>query len=266
MLHKNLKDLYPSIRQKFTVSLAEWEASDSSALTLLKPWQRVFEAKDWSSLMRRCVTPKLEDALAMLQINPSNQVLDPVRTVLKWESMLGPSAFITLLEQHFFRKWHAALHKWLTASNVDLDEVAQWYIGWKTVFSEELLSHERMRVQLNVALDMMNQAAAGEGVVMPNVAAPQPTAPLADERPVPHPMDESTMSLKEMIEEFANAHELEFIPSASGRRHDGLAVYVFGGVSVVVDTARESIRALIDGDWTPISLDQLLDRARAIKR
>ena len=266
MLHKNLKDLYPSIRQKFTVSLAEWEASDSSALTLLKPWQRVFEAKDWSSLMRRCVTPKLEDALAMLQINPSNQVLDPVRTVLKWESMLGPSAFITLLEQHFFRKWHAALHKWLTASNVDLDEVAQWYIGWKTVFSEELLSHERMRVQLNVALDMMNQAAAGEGVVMPNVAAPQPTAPLADERPVPHPMDESTMSLKEMIEEFANAHELEFIPSASGRRHDGLAVYVFGGVSVVVDTARESIRALIDGDWTPSSLDQLLDRARAIKR
>jgi 2-(3-amino-3-carboxypropyl)histidine synthase/tuftelin-interacting protein 11 len=43
-------------------------------------------------------------------------------------------------------------------------------------------------------------------------------------------------------------------------------VYVFGGVSVVVDTARESIRALIDGDWTPVSLDQLLDRARAIKR
>ena len=52
LLHKNLKDLYPSIRQKFTVALTMWEATDESALTLLKPWKQVFEPKDWSSLMR----------------------------------------------------------------------------------------------------------------------------------------------------------------------------------------------------------------------
>ena len=266
LLHKNLKDLYPSIRQKFTVALTMWEATDESALTLLKPWKQVFEPKDWSSLMRRCITPKLEEALAMLQIDPSNQILDSLKSVLKWETMLGPGAFITMLEQHFFRKWHAALHKWLTSSNVDLDEVAQWYMGWKTVFSEELLSHERMRAQLNVALDMMNQATTGEGVVVPRVAAPQPAAPKAKERQPAHPTDESTMTLKEAIEEFANAHEIDFIPNASGRRHDGLAVYSFGGVNVVVDAARESIRASIGGDWIPVSLDQLLERARAVKR
>ena len=262
LLHKNLKDSYPSIRQKFTVALTEWDASDGSALILLKPWQRVFEAKDWSSLMRRCITPKLEDALAMLRIDPSNQILDPLKSVLKWESMLGSSAFITLLEQHFFRKWHAALYKWLETGTADLDEVAQWYIGWKSMFSEELLSHERMRAQLNVALDMMNQAAAGEGVVKPNVAAPQPTA---EERAPTRSAEEDTATLKEMIEEFANAHELEFVPSASGRRHEGLAVYSFGGVSVVVDAARESIRASVDGEWIPVSLEQLLERANALR-
>ena len=265
LLHKNLKDLYPTIRQKFTIALTEWEASDSSALTLLKPWAKVFEAKDWSSLMRRCITPKLEDSLAMLRIDPSNQSLEPLKNALAWEEMLGPSAFMTLLEQHFFRKWHAALHKWLTTPKVDLDEVAQWYTGWKSVFSDELLSHERMRVQLNLALNMMNQAASGEGVVMPSVAAPQPSAPVRDE-PKAHPMDESTMTLKDMIEQFANAHELEFVPNASGRRHDGLTVYTFGGVNVVVDTARESIRASIAGKWVPVSLEQLLEQAQKSKR
>lgn len=215
--------------------------------------------------MRRCITPKLEDSLAMLRIDPSNQSLEPLKNALAWEEMLGQSAFMTLLEQHFFRKWHAALHKWLTTPKVDLDEVAQWYTGWKSVFSDELLSHERMRVQLNLALNMMNQAASGEGVVMPSVAAPQPSAPVRDE-PKAHPMDESTMTLKDMIEQFANAHELEFVPNASGRRHDGLTVYTFGGVNVIVDTARESIRASIAGKWVPVSLEQLLEQAQKSKR
>ena len=56
------------------------------------------------------------------------------------------------------------------------------------------------------------------------------------------------MTLKEAIEEFANAHEIDFIPNASGRRHDGLAVYSFGGVNAVVDAARESIRAPLETD------------------
>ena len=264
LLHKNLKDLYPSIRQKFTVALAEWEASDSSALTLLKPWARVFEPKDWSSLMRRCITPKLEDALATLQINPSNQVLDPLKWVLKWEPMLGSSAFITLLEQYFFRKWHTALHAWLTAGSANFDEVTQWYLGWKTVFPDELLAHERMRLQLNMALDMMNQAASGDGVVMPNIAAAQPNADRVTDGRKPHPIDEPQFTLKEMIEQFANSHDMEFVPNPSGRRHDGLSVYTFGGVNVVVDAAREAIRAYIDGEWIPISLDQLLERAQAL--
>ena len=266
LLHKNLKDLYPSIRQKFTMALVEWEASDSSALALLKPWARVFEPKDWSSLMRRCITPKLEDALAMLQINPSNQVLEPLKCVLKWEPMLGSSAFITLLEQHFFRKWHTALHAWLSTGSANFDEVTQWYLGWKTVFPEELLAHERMRVQLNVALDMMNQAASGDGVVMPNIAAAQPNADRVTDERKPHPMDEPQFTLKEMIEQFANSHDMEFVPNPSGRRHDGLAVYTFGGVNVVVDAAREAIRAYVDGEWIPISLDQLLERAQALTK
>lgn len=68
-------------------------------------------------------------------------------------------------------------------------------------------------------------------------------------------MDEFMMFLKEMIEEFVNVYEFEFILSVFGCCYDGLVVYVFGGVSVVVDTAREFICVFIDGDWILISLD-----------
>ena len=92
---------------------------------------------------------------------------------------------VGLLEACFFPKWHRALHTWLAArpetpeteardpvdpvspAPPDLERVTRWYLGWKSLFSEDLLAHERVRAQINVALDMMNQAAAGGGVAFP---------------------------------------------------------------------------------------------------
>ncbi len=39
--------------------------------------------------------------------------------------------------QHFFPKWHAVLHAWLSASP-NFDEVTRWYLGWKGLFPEEV--------------------------------------------------------------------------------------------------------------------------------
>jgi hypothetical protein len=64
-----------------------------------------------------------------------------------------------MLRQSFFPKWHAVLHAWLSAAP-NFDEVTRWYLGWKGLFPEEVLSHERVRRGFNAALDMMNQARA----------------------------------------------------------------------------------------------------------
>ena len=37
---------------------------------------------------------------------------------------------VSLLEDHFFPKWHAVLQHWL-AHAPDYDEVTAWYLGWK---------------------------------------------------------------------------------------------------------------------------------------
>ncbi len=44
--------------------------------------------------------------------------------------MLPRQQLASLLEDHFFPKWHAVLRHWL-AHAPDYDEVTAWYLGWK---------------------------------------------------------------------------------------------------------------------------------------
>ena len=48
------------------------------------------------------------------------------------------------------------------------------------------------------------------------------------------------------------------LPLQVGRTHEGLQVYGFGSVSVVLDNLGGVIRAQLGPRWAPLSLDQLL--------
>ncbi len=37
----------------------------------------------------------------------------------------------------------------------------RWYLGWKSLFPEDLLDHERVRAQMGAALNLMNSAVDG---------------------------------------------------------------------------------------------------------
>lgn len=65
--------LYPTIRHKLAVALEPWNATDSSALSILRPWSKVFDATGWHQLMSRCIVPKLSIALRSFVVNPANQ-------------------------------------------------------------------------------------------------------------------------------------------------------------------------------------------------
>ena len=75
------------------------------------------------------------------------------------------------------------------------------------------------------------------------------------------------LSLRELVENFAEQHDVTFMPKP-GRTHAGMQVYSFGGVSVVIDAAREEMLAQrLDGDrgWVPASIEQLLEMHTARK-
>jgi tuftelin-interacting protein 11 len=212
-------------------------------------------------------------------VDRANQSLEPMGWVLAWEGCIPAGRMTHLLESGFFPKFHAALHAYLSTPGVDLEEVTRWYLEWKQAFSEDLLAHERVRRQINMALDAMNRATTGDGNLGPSPAeqahaahTAAKAAKEAERRRVAEAEAErrgrknddfdADMSLREAVEAFAEANDLAFMPKP-GRTHEGLQVYSFGKVSVVVDSAGEMLRASIGDRWAPVSLDQLLEAHKA---
>ena len=306
-LGESLHSLWAPIRHKLGAALAEWHPSDDAALRLLEPWRRAFAPRDWDALLARAVAPKLEHALlAELVVDrdagadaaalAESQKAAPLRWVLRWERSMPAKKMVGLLEACFFPKWHRVLHTWLAArpeteardpvspAPPDLERVTRWYLGWKSLFSEDLLAHERVRAQINVALDMMNQAAAGGGVAAPPDAAdaarraakaargaaraearqgPGDQRAPSRESPAVREMDDdelrASMSLREVVEAFAISRDVRFAPKPGREAPSGLRVWSFGTVSVTIDAAKQIVRAHVDGRWAPVSLDQLLE-------
>ncbi|KAI3890131.1 hypothetical protein MKX03_020032 [Papaver bracteatum] len=274
LLGQKLESLYYTIRFKLGKVLHAWHPSDASAYALLSPWKTVFDPDSWEKLTVQFIVPKLEEALLKFQVNPANQKLDEFRWVMSWATAIPSRHMVTMLEVGFFPKWQQILYHWL-CSNPNFEEVTQWYLGWKRVFGEEaaeLLANNRIRYQLDIGLDMMNQAVEGMEVTQPgakdNIShlrlseqrhfqAQQKAAAYAQQQAAA--MSEvPEMSLKEIIEVHAQQHELLFKPKP-GRSHNGLQIYGFGNISLYVDSLNQKVFAQTEAGWSLVSLDQLLE-------
>ncbi|KAK9682646.1 hypothetical protein RND81_10G087000 [Saponaria officinalis] len=269
LLGQKLESLYQAIRLKLGNALQHWHPGDTSAYTILSPWKTVFDAASWEQLIVRSILPKLITVMQEFQVNPANQKLDQFYAVMAWASAVPIHHMVNLLEIHFFSKWHQVLYHWL-CSSPNFEEIMQWYHGWKELIPAELLANERVRHQLNVGLGMMDRAVEGLEVVQPGVkenisflrareqrqfeaqmkaGLAQQQAAAADGLP--------EMSLKEVIEAYAQEHGLLFTPKP-GRLHNHHQVYSFGSVSIIVDSLNQKVLAQVQGQWSLVSLEQLL--------
>jgi tuftelin-interacting protein 11 len=279
LLGSRMEVLYPPIRYKLTTALRAWHPRDTSAHTLLSPWQAVFDAGSWEQLLVRSILPKLMFALQELVINPAQQLLDQFNWVMAWAAAMPIHHMAGILETYFFPKWQRILYQWL-CSNPNFEEVTRWYLGWKSVFPSELLANERIRRQLNVALDMMNQAVDGAPVVQPGARENVSYLRVTEQREyesnqharfqIQHLMSNShvaknneaeSMSLKEIVEVFAQQSDVQFTPR--GRLHEGLQVYGFGLVSMCIDSVKQMILAQKNDKWVSVTLEQLLEIHRS---
>jgi tuftelin-interacting protein 11 len=157
LMRSKLSVVYPDIRRKLSQALQSWNAVDTSALAMLTPWKAVFDKTSMENLIIRAIVPKLVLALRDLQINPQQQDLRLFRSVLAWFGMVPMLHFTSLFVGEFFPRWIRVLVNWLSL-NPDFAEVSQWYIGWKSLFPEELLEDPEMIGPFNAALDLMNAA------------------------------------------------------------------------------------------------------------
>ncbi|KAH9314963.1 hypothetical protein KI387_023590, partial [Taxus chinensis] len=75
---------------------------------------------------------------------------------------------VAMLEVGFFPMWQHVLYQWL-CSGPDFDEVRKWFLRWKWHLPLELLANERIRSQLILGLEMMDQAVEGMTIKHPEV-------------------------------------------------------------------------------------------------
>lgn len=87
-LQSAMSELWPPIRHKFAAALEQWQPWDGSALAILSPWHRVFDAKDWDALLARSIVPRLALALQQLVINPAAQDMAPWEWVMAWADVM----------------------------------------------------------------------------------------------------------------------------------------------------------------------------------
>lgn len=212
--------------------------------------------------------PKLVQALTQdFVLNPAQQDLEPFHWATAWDACLSSRLLAQVLDTAFFPKFHQVLYHWLS-HQPDFDEVTRWFAGWRGMIPQDVLDQERIRAQLAAALNAINTARAGGRLQPPRPAAA--AAPSAAAGPSVETSRWATasaaaaeeaageeLSFRELVEHFAAEHGIAFLPKA-GRLQDGLPVYGFGPISVVMDGTRQVLRAHNGEKWVPVSLDQLL--------
>ncbi|QDZ19662.1 TFP11 domain-containing protein [Chloropicon primus] len=263
-LSDQLQELYPAVRQKLSKALRTWKPSETmDALPMLKAWKPVFGTKAWDKFTSAVVMPKLEGALAGLEIDPKNKP-DTSRLVrvIGWSDIVSHRMMCAMLRELFFPKLLQSLFTWLTG-NPEFDEVVEWYEGWKGMFPEELGAQEDVRVSFNKCLLMMNAAVSGEDLSPYDPSKDKLQRERGRKAPASEQQNRAEFhaTLKDLVENFCIESGVEFLPKV-GRFNNSLQVYSFGGISVTLDNSRQVIEARIQGEWVAVSLERLLAESK----
>ncbi|KAI3859825.1 hypothetical protein MKW92_048351 [Papaver armeniacum] len=247
-----------------TKSFQEWDPLKNAAdwLYQMSSWKAMLNEYVWEDFVVQFIVPKLTKVLQELEVRPGKQnsrQLVRFLWIMSWATVVPSHHMVTMLETSFFHNLQDVLYHWL-CSNPNLDEVVQWYLGWKGSLTTELQAHHRVRYELNMCLEMMHQAAEDMEVVAPkNFREMRQRHKRRRVTSAGYYNMLPEMSLNEIIESYAEQNQLSFKPKY-GRTHSGFQIYGFGNISVCVDSANQCIFAQTkEGNWSLVSLKVLLE-------
>lgn len=279
LMQSRLEPLYSPIRNKLSNALQKWHPSDSSAKLILQPWKAVFTPGSWEAFMVKNIVPKLAVCLSEFVINPHQQHMDAFYWVMDWDGMISLSSLLSLLEKNFFPKWVQVLCSWLN-NDPNYEEITKWYLGWKSMFSDQILAQPSIKENFNEALDIMNRAVASVGAyaqpgARENIAYLTHTERRKDfqyeamqerreaESVAQRGIGVSSVSVptnfKDLIQTKAEEHNIVFMP-LMGKRHEGKQLYTFGRIVIYIDRGVVFVQG--EKTWVPTSLQSLIDMAK----
>jgi tuftelin-interacting protein 11 len=154
--------LVADVRRKFRQLIDVWEFK-KGLLPGLTQWEGVL-GDQWRPLVMSHVLPAMGKYLSQnFSIEPSDQepTLPVLTGILKWTPMLGRRVIAEVLIQHMFPKWHKILKEWLSLTDVNLSQVAEWYAWWRGALLKELAEVRSVKVEFDKGLKTMANAVAG---------------------------------------------------------------------------------------------------------
>lgn len=188
-------------------------------------------------------------------MDPARHSFGVLEELLEWLDVIPKTHIVQILDRFLFPKWLRILHYWLT-HRPNLEEVSLWYKSWKSFFPSELLDDVDIASHFGKAIDLMNRTA--DGIPLPSLDVI--LGETSSKRRLPETVTvqpQTLFTLRDMVQRFAEEHNVSFMPKP-GRMHEGLQVYSFGGVSVVLDNAQNTVRIQNGSVWKPASLERLL--------
>ncbi|XP_071943002.1 tuftelin-interacting protein 11-like isoform X2 [Antedon mediterranea] len=258
-----LEPLYVPIRQKLANCLINWHPSDGSAKTILMPWKPVFNKGAMGTFVIRNILPKLAVCLQEFLINPYQQHLEPFHWVMSWDELTPLPSMVGLLEKNFFPKWLNVLNTWL-GNSPNYDEVTNWYLGWKRLFNENLLSHPSVKDYFNRALELMNHAVSGKFTASVDNLQYSSNTTDHNRKPTETESERGSFSgiavpttFRDLVEK--KAQECGLLFCITQRRFDGKQIYSLGPLMVYIE--RGVIFVNEQGRWAPMALQRAIEMA-----
>ncbi|KAL9926318.1 septin interacting protein 1 [Glossina fuscipes fuscipes] len=258
--HKMEEFIYPTIREKLGNALQAWIPQDRSARAMLTPWKGAFDSQEMEVFLMQHIIPKLLMVLNDFIINPLQQDLEPWSQVWEWHELIPTAQMARMLDKHFFPKWMQVLVLWLNQSP-DYVEISNWYTGWKSMLSDDLLNEPNIKEHLRRALEIMHRVTDSVIKDGPSAAPPPPQPP-----PTPQALVDLQMSgapvveFKELVSRKCSERGIIFAP-LPGRRELGKQIYRVGKLYCYID---RNVCMLSDSsfkNWTPTLLQPMLERA-----
>jgi tuftelin-interacting protein 11 len=149
--------LVAEVKRKFRQFIDVWEF-ERGTVPGLKQWEDILGSQ-WRPLIMSHVLPSMGRYLRRnFRVDPVDQepYLPILTGVMKWNRMLGDDIIGEVLVQDVFPMWYDKLREWLAISEVDLEEVAEWYTWWRGVLLKDMAKVKGVKSELDKGLQVMN--------------------------------------------------------------------------------------------------------------
>ncbi|KAJ3271829.1 Tuftelin-interacting protein 11 [Terramyces sp. JEL0728] len=253
ILQESIYPLFPVIRRKFQVFFKKWHPTDDTALRIVTAWSEVFTNDELQQLLVNSILPQLILYLRNeFEVDPSNQQIEPLMTVLNWSQVIPPHLFSNLLQTEFFNKWQKVLWEWIKLPESNFSEISQWYTTWKTFFIDNNLDQlQCFKDGFRTGLDMINQGLTTNTEFVPtNVSKKQePTA-----------STELEYSFQDLIESMCADANIEFVPT--NKQKNGRDLYRMGKLLAYIDDDVLYCQVKKGGEFEFMDIDEAIELAK----